>query len=466
MSDAQERSHANQPPTDARIQPLVERVRGAAHPLTGDWSDFDSLMKLIDDARYVLIGEASHGTHEFYRMRALITRRLIVEQGFSAICVEADWPDAYRINRYVRGEGGAETSLDALAGFVRFPTWMWRNTVVLDFVGWLRQHNADNNATQRQVGFYGLDLYSLYASIDAVLRYLEQVDPEVAARARERYACFENFGRDAQTYGLLSGYAQRDSCEDAVIQQLTDMRNHALDYARRDGLLAEDEFFYADQNAQVIKNAEEYYRSMYHGRNNTWNLRDRHMADTLDALVTHLDRTRGEPTKVVVWAHNSHLGDARATEMGHNGELNLGQLMRERHGDQTRLIGQTTYTGTVTAADDWDEPAQRKRVRQGMIGSYEMLFHLVGAPNFLLPLRDEADALAGLYEPRMERAIGVIYKPETERYSHYFYAQLPNQFDAVLHLDETRALEPLERTSHWGGETEHEEAPETYPSAL
>lgn len=463
--DAQQRSHAHLPPQDARIQPLVEQVRQAGRPLTGDWSDFDSLMKLIDDARYVLIGEASHGTHEFYRARALITRRLIVEQGFTAVCVEADWPDAYRINRYVRGEDDGETSLDALAGFERFPTWMWRNTVVLDFIGWLRQHNEDTDLARRKVGFYGLDLYSLYTSIDAVLGYLKQVDPDAATRARERYACFEQFGKDAQTYGLLSGYTQGDSCEDAVVQQLVEIQNHALEYARRDGRLAEDEYFFAEQNAQVVKNAEEYYRAMYHGRVNTWNLRDRHMADTLDALVAHLDRTRGEPAKVVVWAHNSHLGDARATEMGKRGELNLGQLARERHGDQTRLIGQTTYTGTVTASDDWDEPARRKRVRPGMAGSYELLFHLVGAPNFLLPLRDQQEALAGLREPRMQRAIGVIYRPETERYSHYFYAQLPSQFDAVLHFDETRALEPLERTSHWD-EAEQQEAPETYPSAL
>ena len=471
MPDAQDTNDANdtntsETPRDARVQPLVEQVRQVAYPLTGDWSDFDPLMTMIGDARYVLIGEASHGTHEFYRTRALITRRLIVEQGFNAVCAEADWPDAYRVNRYVRGEGDGETSIEALAGFERFPTWMWRNTVVLDFIGWLRQHNEDNDPAPRKVGFYGLDLYSLYTSINAVLRYLEQVDPDAATRARERYACFEHFGKDTQTYGMLSGYAQGDSCEDAVIKQLVEMQTHAPDYARRDGLLAEDEYFFAEQNATVVKNAEEYYRAMYHGRLNTWNLRDRHMADTLDGLVTHLDRTRGEPTKVVVWAHNSHLGDARATEMGHNGELNLGQLMRERHGDQTRLIGQTTYTGTVTASDDWDEPARRQRVRPGMVGSYELLFHLAGAPNFLLPLRGSHDVLAGLREPRMERAIGVIYKPETERYSHYFYAQLPSQFDAVLHFDETRALEPLERTSHWETNAEQEEAPETYPSAL
>lgn len=440
------------PQHEEYLEGLASAVRRVAHPLTGNWADFDPLVRMVGDARYVLIGEASHGTQEFYRTRALITQRLITEKGFTSVCAEADWPDAYRINRYVRGTGDGATSLEALSAFQRFPAWMWRNTVVLDFVGWLRQHNEGSGQTTRHVGFYGLDLYSLYDSIDAVIRYLEQVDPDAAARARERYACFESFGKDAQTYGMLSGYARRDACEDAVVKQLVEMQSRAADYARRDGILAEDEYFYATQNARIARNAEEYYRAMYHGRMNTWNLRDRHMADTLDALVAYLDETRGEQTKVVVWAHNSHLGDARATEMSQNGELNLGQLVRERHGDGARLIGFTTYTGSVTAADDWDEPARCKRVRPGMAGSYEALFHLVDMPNFLLPLR----------EPRLERAIGVIYRPETERYSHYFYSQLPSQFDAVLHLDETRSLEPLEQTSQW----EAEEVPETYPSAL
>ncbi|MGZ3584693.1 MAG: erythromycin esterase family protein, partial [Ktedonobacterales bacterium] len=327
---------------------LASALRQVVTPVNDDPQDFDQLMDLIGDARYVLIGEASHGTHEFYRTRAMLTQRLIAERGFSAVAVEADWPDAYRVNRYVRGVGDGETAVEALAGFERFPTWMWRNADVLDFVGWLREHNDHLAADQRKAGFYGLDLYSLYTSIAAVISYLEQVDPAAAARARERYACFEQFGTDAQTYGYLTGAIQTDTCEDAAVQQLVDLQRHALEYARRDGLLAEDEYFYAQQNALVVLHAEEYYRAMYRGRVNTWNLRDRHMADTLDALVAHLERDGSTP-RVVVWAHNSHIGDARATEVGRNGELNVGQLVREHHGDEARLIGFATNTGTVTA---------------------------------------------------------------------------------------------------------------------
>ncbi|MGZ6389410.1 MAG: erythromycin esterase family protein [Ktedonobacterales bacterium] len=442
---------------------LASALRQVVTPVNDDPQDFDQLMDLIGDARYVLIGEASHGTHEFYRTRAMLTQRLIAERGFSAVAVEADWPDAYRVNRYVRGVGDGETAVEALAGFERFPTWMWRNADVLDFVGWLREHNDHLAADQHKAGFYGLDLYSLYTSIAAVISYLEQVDPAAAARARERYACFEQFGTDAQTYGYLTGAIQTDTCEDAAVQQLVDLQRHALEYARRDGLLAEDEYFYAQQNALVVLHAEEYYRAMYRGRVNTWNLRDRHMVDTLDALVAHLGRDGSTP-RVVVWAHNSHIGDARATEVGRNGELNVGQLVREHHGDEARLIGFATNTGTVTAADDWDEPAKRKRVRPAMPGSYEKIFHEVDMPGFLLALRGhDHPAVTALRQPHLERAIGVIYRPETERYSHYFYCDLPAQFDAVIHFDETRAVEPLERTPQW---QTPEEVPETYPSAL
>jgi len=458
---------------DSRMRALAGAVGQAASPLRGVASDFDPLLDLIGDARYVLIGEASHGTHEFYATRALITQRLIAERGFTAVCAEADWPDAYRVNRYVRGSGDGASANEALGGFARFPTWMWRNTVVRDFVRWLRARNDALPPDQAagKAGFYGLDLYSLYSSIAAVVAYLDQVDPAAAARARERYACFEQFGTDAQTYGLLTGYSHGETCEQDAIQQLVELRRKAPDYARRDGILAEDEYFFAEQNAAVVKNAEEYYRAMYHGRVNTWNLRDTHMAETLDALVTHLDRvyagpSSAGPSKVVVWAHNSHLGDARATEMGRGGEVNLGQLVRQRHDDSARLIGFSTYTGTVTAADNWDEPPQRKRVRPGMTGSYEALFHAAGFPNFLLPLRGRANAaISQLREPRLERAIGVIYRPETERYSHYFYCDLPAQFDAVIHFDETRALEPLERTAGWEA-GEPGEVPETYPSGV
>jgi erythromycin esterase-like protein len=440
---------------------LLDRVRQRAHPLTGAAADYDPLLERIGEACFVLLGEASHGTHEFYRERAEITKRLITEKGFTAVAVEADWPDAYRINRYVRGIGSGESAADALAGFKRFPTWMWRNADVLDFLRWLRAHNDVLNADAQRVGFYGLDLYSLHASIGAVLGYLDKVDPEGAQRARYRYGCFDHFGEDPQAYGYAANFNLNASCENEVITQLVELRRRAAEYATRDGRVAADEYFYAEQNARLVKNAEEYYRSMFHGRVSSWNLRDRHMAETLDALVVHLE-TQARHPKVVVWAHNSHLGDARATQMGDAGELNLGQLVRQRYGREAVLIGFTTYHGTVTAASTWGGPAEHKRVQPALPDSYEALFHNLELPRFLLVLGDGDDALQGLRQPRLERAIGVIYLPETERISHYFEARLADQFDAVLHFEETRAVEPLERTAEW----ERGRMPETFPSGL
>lgn len=437
-------------------QDVVRAIRQAAHPLTGEPADFDPLLKLVGDSRFVLIGEASHGTHEFYRIRAQITKRLIAEKGFDAVAVEADWPDAYRVNRFVRFESDDEDAIDALGGFQRFPAWMWRNADVLDFVGWLRNYNE--RRCENRAGFYGLDLYSLHASIRAVLDFLDKVDPEAARRARYRYSCFENFGEDTQAYGYAAGFGLAKSCEDEAIGQWVEMRRRAEELARRDGRAARDAFFFAEQNARLVKNAEEYYRAMFHERTSSWNLRDTHMAETLRALTHHL----GAKSKIVVWAHNSHLGDARATEMGQRGELNLGQLVRQDYGREAFLVGFSTYTGTVTAASGWDGPAERKHVRPALAGSYESLFHQTGIGNFLLQLHGKERAVALLQEPRLERAIGVIYLSQSERLSHYFHAQLPDQFDVVLHFDETRAVEPLERTAAW----EAGEVPETYPSML
>jgi erythromycin esterase-like protein len=440
---------------------LIEAVREAAHPLMGGAEDYDRLIELIGDARFVLLGEASHGTHEFYRERAQITKRLIEEKGFTAVAVEADWPDAYRINRYVRGVSDDKEAIEALADFKRFPAWMWRNADVLDFVGWLRSHNDALDAGAAKVGFYGLDLYSLYTSIEEVLGYLHKVDPEAASRARYRYSCFEHFGEDTQAYGYAASFGLTESCEREVINQLIELQRRAGEYARRDGRVAADEFFYAEQNARLVKNAEEYYRSMFRGRVSSWNLRDRHMAETLHALAAHLEG-QDRQAKIVVWEHNSHLGDARATQMGERGELNVGQLVRERYGRDSVLVGFSTYTGTVTAASDWGGAAERKRVQPALEESYEALFHDVGLARFLLSLRGETEAIAALRKSRLERAIGVIYLPETERVSHYFYARLPDQFDVVLHFDETRAVEPLERTSEW----EEGEVPETFPTGI
>ena len=440
---------------------LAEVVRDAAHVLTGSAGDYDPLLEMVGDARFVLLGEASHGTHEFYRERAEITKRLVVEKNFTAVAVEADWPDAYRVNRYVRGAGGDANADEALSGFKRFPTWMWRNRVVLDFVEWLRARNHSLPRGATKAGLYGLDLYSLYASMEAVLKYLDEIDPEAAQRARYRYSCLEHYGENSQAYGYAAAFGMTETCESQVVTQLLELQRRAEEYAGRDGRVAEDEYFFAEQNARLVKNAEEYYRTMFRGRVESWNLRDKHMADTLDALVEHQER-QGLKPKVVVWAHNSHLGDARATEIGRGGEWNVGQLARERHGREAVLVGFTTHSGTVTAASDWDEPARRKRVRPALEGSYELLFHQTGLERFFLNLRDDGRAAELLRRPRLERAIGVIYRPETERLSHYFHAWLSDQFDAVMHLDETRAVEPLEPGARW----ETGEPPETYPSGM
>lgn len=424
----------------------------------------EALEELVGDARIVLIGESSHGTHEFYAARAAITKWLIEEKGFCAVAAEADWPDAYRVNRYVHGHGHDTSADRALSGFERFPAWMWRNVVVRDFVDWLRRHNQHRRANNlRQTGFYGLDLYSLHRSIQEVIAYLENVDPVAADRARARYACFDHTSADdGQAYGFAAAFGAGLSCEHQAIDQLVELQRNAVEYARRDGLLAEDEQFYAQQNAQTVRNAEVYYRAMFAGRVTSWNLRDKHMQQTLAALQAHLDRHDAEPARIVVWAHNSHVGDARATEVSADGQLTLGQLVRERYGDECRLIGFSTYTGTVTAASEWGGIAERKIVRPALNGSVEELFHETGRDAFLVSAVISRAAAKPLSVVRLGRAIGVIYLPATERQSHYYHVRPADQFDAMIHIERTRALEPLEPTSRWiEGQT-----PETYPTGL
>jgi erythromycin esterase-like protein len=434
----------------------ISSVHRVIHHWNGTAEDL--LLQRIGDRRIVLMGEATHGTHEFYERRAHLTRRLIEERGFRMVVAEADWPDAYRVNRYVRGFNDDRDATEALSGFERFPQWMWRNAVVLDFVGWLRDHNEQLRDPLLRCGFYGMDLYSLFGSIQEVVRYLEKVDPDAAGRARSRYACFDHFGENAQTYAYAAGLNLRKSCEDEVVEQLIELQRRAGEYARRDGRLAEDEFFHAHQNARLVRNAEAYYRTMMGGRVESWNLRDRHMVETLTALDEFWSlRLGGEPTRMVVWAHNSHLGDARATEMGEAGEWNVGQLVREQWGAQAFNIGFSTSVGTVTAANDWDGPAEVKRVRPGLAGSYEAMFHDLDVPDFVMFPSDAGEALRG---PQLQRAIGVIYRPETERASHYFHARLADQFDAMIHIDRTRAVEPLERFPVPTAEAE------TYPTGV
>jgi erythromycin esterase-like protein len=441
----------------------LDVVQRHAVPLARSADNDRALMDLLARARFSLLGEASHGSDDFYRERAAITRRLILDRGLDAVAVEADWPDAYRVNRYVRGLGDDASGAEALADFKRFPAWMWRNTVVLEFIEWLREHNATRPPEMR-VGFYGLDLYSLFTSIQAVLAYLDRTDGDAARRARQRYACFDRFADDSQAYGYAARFELDASCEKAVVGQLREMVAHGGSLSRGLADGDPDAFFHAEQNARLVKNAEEYYRSMFSSHVSSWNLRDRHMAETLAELDGHLSRRRSRPARIAVWAHNSHLGDARATEMGEAGELNLGQLVRERHGAAAALVGFSTYSGTVTAASDWDMPAETKQIRPALEGSYEALFHRVDSARFCLVLRGNAAVAEALAAPRLQRAIGVIYRPDTERQSHYFHARLARQFDALIHLDATRALRPLDRSRDVTAAAV--EPAETFPSGV
>jgi protein-L-isoaspartate(D-aspartate) O-methyltransferase len=434
--------HGTRPTTIAAL------IHEAAEPFAEIGEvDLDPLLERIGRSRVVLLGEATHGTAEFYRMRARITRELITKRGFTIVAVEADWPDAARVDRYVRhGPAVPEGGL----AFSRFPTWMWRNAEVHDFVEWLRFWNASCPDPARRAGFYGLDLYSLFTSIAAVLRYLDEVDPDTAALARRRYGCLSPWQRDPAVYGRAALTGQYRTCAEPVTRMLRDMMEHRLEYTVHDG----ERFLDAAQNARLVANAERYYRVMYSGQVDSWNLRDRHMFDTLDLLLSF----HGPEARAVVWEHNSHVGNAAATEMSARGEFNVGQLCRERFGPEAFLLGFGTDRGTVAAASDWDAPMQVMAVRPSHADSYERLFHESRVPALLLPLGPAArpEVRDELRPPRLERAIGVIYRPETELQSHYFQAVLPAQFDEYVWFDETRAVRALPAPAREG-------MPDTYP---
>ena len=428
-----------------RGEPLAHAVATAAEPFDDiHGADLGPLLARIGDARVVLLGEASHGTSEFYAMRERISRELITRKGFSFVAIEGDWPDAARIDHYVRH---CETPPSEWTAFARFPVWMWRNKEVRGFVDWLRGYNAVFKPEQR-VAFHGLDLYSLYASIRAVLDYLDAVDPASAKVARQRYGCLTPWQADPATYGHAALTGSYPTCEDDVARTLTDLLGKRTAYAAKDG----ERFLDALQNAKLVQNAERYYRIMYYGSRASWNLRDEHMFETLKTLLAH----HGPKSKGIVWAHNSHIGNAAATEMSARGEHNIGQLCREAFGEACYAIGFGTDHGTVAAATDWDEPMELKQVRPALANSYERLCHETDVPRFMLPLRGPTAHARGLMAPRLERAIGVIYRPESERLSHYFEAVLPRQFDEYIWFDETRAVTPFKTQ-------ELEAMPDTYP---
>ncbi|WP_028239895.1 erythromycin esterase family protein [Stutzerimonas azotifigens] len=434
---------------EIREEQLVEQLRHHGEPLPGlDDPAFAEAFDRFADARVVLIGEASHGTSEFYRARAAVTRRLIERHGFEIVAAEADWPDAAHIDRHVRQRAPATWQHDA---FERFPTWMWRNREVAEFTRWLRGHNEQLPAGQR-VEFRGLDVYSLGSSLTEVLSYLDKVDPDAAVEARKRYGCLTPWQDEPATYGHNVMLFGEPSCEQAVVEQLRALLDQRLDYMAQDG----EQFFNAERNARVVLAAESYYRTMYRGSTESWNLRDRHMFDTLRALLEH----RGPQAKAVVWAHNSHIGNAAATSMGWSGEFNIGELCRTAFGGEAVLIGMATDRGEVAAADNWDEPMQIKQVRPSRPDSWEQLFLRAGHPASLTDWRGEArgELRTLLSRPRLERAIGVIYRPETERQSHYFRAILAEQFDAMLWFEQTTAVTPI------GPRVPEESAvPDTYP---
>jgi len=406
----------------------------------------DMMMDRIGDARVVLIGEASHGTSEFYRMRSLITKRLIEEKGFTIVAAAADWPDAARIDHYVRHR---ETPPSEWEAFARFPTWTWRNKEVRAFADWLHDWNA-SRAPQTRAGFYGLDLYSLFNSAQATIDYLEDVDPELARIARHRYGCLSPWEADPAAYGHAALSDSFRNCEEDVTAMLVDLMQNRQEYALSDG----ERFLDAAQNAALVANAEKYYRIMYYGSRASWNLRDDHMFQTLQNVMNF----QGDGARAVVWAHNSHIGDARATEMSRRGERNLGELCARGFGNESYRIGMGTDHGTVAAASDWNGPMEVKKVSPAHAQSYERQFHLSGLPGLILPLRAgrELDVATELSKPRLERAIGVIYRPETELASHYFEAELPRQFNEYIWVDETTAVSPL-------GAGRAKGLPETYP---
>jgi erythromycin esterase len=430
---------------------LVRQVRGLARPLGGP-DDLTPLLERVGDARYVLLGEASHGTAEYYRWRTRISQRLIRGKGFSFLAVEGDWPDCYQVNRYVKGypDSGPDAR-SVLHAFERWPTWMWANREVVELAEWLREHNQ-GLSDEKKVGFYGLDVYSLWDSLYQVMGYLRKTDPDALAAARRAYQCFEPYGEDVQSYAHATAFVPT-SCEEEVVALLREMRRKAAEH-KADGREAQ---FEVEQNALVVKNAEAYYRAMVRGGPESWNVRDRHMAQTLDRLMRH----HGPDAKAIVWEHNTHVGDAHFTDMADDGRVNVGQLARERHGGEgVVLVGFAGHRGRVIAAPEWDAPMRRMRVPEARPGSWDDVLHQAGAADKLLIFR-EAQLTKELLAWRGQRAIGVVYHPEYEHLGNYVPTVLPRRYDALLYLDETEALHPLHLEAHVGGDL-----PETYPSGL
>ena len=431
---------------------IAEGIAKRALPLS-DPADLDPLIERIGDARYVLLGEATHGTSEFYEWRAALSRRLIEERGFSFVGVEGDWPDCYRVNRYAKSYADAgDSAREVLHAFERWPTWMWANREVAEFAEWLRDHNR-RLSPERQAGFYGLDVYSLWESMHAVVGYLESVDPSLARAARAAYGCFEPYAEDAQEYARATAIVPT-TCEREAVAVLGALRRKAAEY--KDG---RDAFFNAEQNALVAKNAELYYRTMVRGGPGSWNVRDSHMVETLERLMVH----HGPDAKAIVWEHNTHIGDARFTDMARGGMFNVGQLVRQEHdADDVVLVGFGTHRGTVVAGEEWGAPMRRMRVPPAREGSFEHAAHLSDTGDCLLLFNGVDDGgIPGLDAPIGHRAIGVVYDPRSEHWGNYVPTIVPRRYDAFIHIEESAGVDALHMPVLVDGEP-----PETFPSGM
>lgn len=412
-------------------------------------NNYQDISDRIGDARIVLMGESTHGTLEFYETRMELSQYLIQKKGFQAIAVEGDWTSVYPVHRYCQGLGVEDDITQALAQFKRFPTWMWCNTSMQKFIQQLRQYNNGLKNHVDKIGFYGLDLYCLNESAQVVINYLQKHNPKAAKQAMEYYACLDHAHIDPQLYAYLTEKHLKKSCLHAATTQLLETYRIIYQHLNISSSPTEKEQqFYVTQNARIVANAEQYYRAMLEPHYVTWNIRDQHMADTLQNIMSHLETLTNKPAKIIIWAHNSHVGDARVTEMSERNEINLGQLVRERFNTNTFSLGFSTAVGTVTAANDWDAKTEVKLINPPLHGSYENLFHQLKEKQFLLDLREDNELMHLLQSPQLQRAIGVIYRPETERMSHYYFSRLPYQFDAIIHFDHTHALaglDPLRR---------------------
>jgi len=419
---------------------LINTIRNTAYPLSNDPKSYYPLLDRIADAHFVLLGEATHGTSQFYTARAQITSLLIKEKRFNVIAIEADFPEVQPINQFLKSNQIRNSAAESLDGFRRFPVWMWKNKEMLSFIEQLKSINLQKSP-ESKVAFYGLDLYSMYLSIEAVISYLDKVDPDAAAMARKRYACFYRYGNDDDSYGQAMNYV-KENCQKQVIEQLLELQKKRNEYLQKNNLQGNEELFYAEQNAKVAKDAEQYYREMFSRRAKTWNLRDLHMADMVEEVSNHIKKINGS-AKIVVWAHNSHVGNALATEFSESEELSLGQLVLYRHWGDCYLVGFTTYNGTVAAASQWGAKVEKKTLNPAIDGSYEELFHNTDIKTFLLDFNDLPSDLEAFKQNHLERSVGVVYTPESERVSHYFNARMADQFHAVIHIDSTSAVEPL-----------------------